>query len=487
MRYLLLLFFCFVSLTGVSSEPPSLSVPTGNSDRMPAQQAQNENTDQPVNIEQLYTDMRINASTQQMDLEVINNYAQRMARRCENAAAIGDGRCQDVLNYLNSPDSLSPTGEVPSQSYPHLSDWIMNRVSQRCASSGGTNSGEATISCSESEVYQDDRLHRAHGASQPILGDKILDSITDFFKTKASGWGDTMQSFAKTLFFILATISLTWTMGFLVLKQADISEFFSELVKFVFTTGLFYWLLLLSTGDLPGAFLSSAEQLATESVEANGESFNSRTTPSSFVGYGLGLFDRIQDVPVSAKGWLTGETQFMFVNAILQHLLVLAILVILSIIAFNWMMCIVTFWVQTYGAIIFLGFGGARWTSDMAINYYKNMLMVVIKLFVIILLANMGAKGINDYIAEQGHDVGILGFASILIIAIAILKLATTIPDLVVAILSSRGTSGAQGVGIGTSQLAGMAMGAVATAGGAAGKGLSMLKDAVSKDKDGDK
>ncbi|MGS0066676.1 type IV secretion system protein, partial [Escherichia coli] len=31
-------------------------------------------------------------------------------------------------------------------------------------------------------------------------------------------------------------------------------------------------------------------------------------------------------------------------------------------------------WILLYAGVFFLGFGGSRWTSDMAINYYKTVL-----------------------------------------------------------------------------------------------------------------
>jgi type IV secretion system protein VirB6/type IV secretion system protein TrbL len=34
-------------------------------------------------------------------------------------------------------------------------------------------------------------------------------------------------------------------------------------------------------------------------------------------------------------------------------------------------------WVLAYGGVFFLGFGGSRWTSDLAINYYKTVLNAV--------------------------------------------------------------------------------------------------------------
>src|SRR4051812_34333383 len=48
---------------------------------------------------------------------------------------------------------------------------------------------------------------------------------------------------AKRLFWALATISLAWTMGLLIVRQ-DIGEVLMELVRFMVVTGTFYWILI---------------------------------------------------------------------------------------------------------------------------------------------------------------------------------------------------------------------------------------------------
>ena len=52
------------------------------------------------------------------------------------------------------------------------------------------------------------------------------------------------------------------------------------------------------------------------------------------------------------------------------------ILALLAIIAVNMLLLLVSVWLLMYAGIFFLGFGGSRWTSDMAINYYKTVLGV---------------------------------------------------------------------------------------------------------------
>jgi len=56
----------------------------------------------------------------------------------------------------------------------------------------------------------------------------------------------------------------------------------------------------------------------------------------------------------------------------------IGILVLLAVITVNMLLLLVSGWLLMYAGIFILGFGGSRWTSDMAINYYKTVLAVVV-------------------------------------------------------------------------------------------------------------
>ena len=52
------------------------------------------------------------------------------------------------------------------------------------------------------------------------------------------------------------------------------------------------------------------------------------------------------------------------------------ILIVCALIAVNMILLLCAAWIVLYAGLIFLGFGGCRWTSDMAINYYRTVLGV---------------------------------------------------------------------------------------------------------------
>jgi hypothetical protein len=47
------------------------------------------------------------------------------------------------------------------------------------------------------------------------------------------------------------------------------------------------------------------------------------------------------------------------------------VLVVCALIAVNMILLLCAAWIVTYAGLMFLGFGGCRWRSDMAINYYR--------------------------------------------------------------------------------------------------------------------
>lgn len=80
----------------------------------------------------------------------------------------------------------------------------------------------------------------AHAA---IDNNGVLDDVALQFMTAASTWTGVITNYASWLFWLLGTISLVWTGGTLLLRQADIREFFAEFIRFIMTFGFFLWLL----------------------------------------------------------------------------------------------------------------------------------------------------------------------------------------------------------------------------------------------------
>ncbi|HFO1150676.1 TPA: P-type conjugative transfer protein TrbL [Pseudomonas aeruginosa] len=70
--------------------------------------------------------------------------------------------------------------------------------------------------------------------------------LLDLVKNSAAQWDGKLRGYAKTLFWLLASIQFVWTFMPLVFRQADFGEIVGELIRFILVIGFFYALLLFS-------------------------------------------------------------------------------------------------------------------------------------------------------------------------------------------------------------------------------------------------
>ena len=71
----------------------------------------------------------------------------------------------------------------------------------------------------------------------------MLDDTIGLFAQATAQWEKVIRDAAMFLFWTLGTISLVFTYGFMLVRKADIGEFFSETVRFMLFFGFFMWLL----------------------------------------------------------------------------------------------------------------------------------------------------------------------------------------------------------------------------------------------------
>ena len=77
------------------------------------------------------------------------------------------------------------------------------------------------------------------GASAQLTNQGMLDQVVTAFATRAAAWETVVMNAAMWLFWTLGAISLVWTGGMMVLRKADIGQFFAELIRFMLFFGFF--------------------------------------------------------------------------------------------------------------------------------------------------------------------------------------------------------------------------------------------------------
>ncbi len=295
----------------------------------------------------------------------------------------------------------------------------------------------------------------------------LLDNILYRFSVTASMWSQTILSYARYLFWSLATISMVWTYGLMALRRADIQEFMAETVRFIVVVGFFYWILDNGPG-IATAIMDSLRQLA---AKASGIDWH--VSPSDIVDVGFDIVSKAID---NSSIWSPAATTVGLIVAGI-------ILIVLALVSINMLIILITAWVLTYGGIILLGFGGGRWTQDIAIQYYKTVLGIALQAFAMILIIGIGKSFVDQYYAAMSKDILLKEMFVMLVVAVLLLVLINKIPPVLSGIVSGGGSGGGGGLGLGGALgAAGIAGAALAGAAGAAtaqsAGGLSALNAA---------
>lgn len=302
-------------------------------------------------------------------------------------------------------------------------------------------------------------------ASAQLTNQGMLDQVVTEFATRASAWQTVVMNAAMFLFWTLGTISLVFTFGFMALRKADIGEFFAEFIRFILFFGFFLWLLR----NGPAFADSIIQSLARIGEQASGVA---SVTPSGIVDIGFMIL----------KQALGNSSVWSPVDSFIGVALSIGILVLLAVIAVNMLLLLVSAWLLMYAGIFFLGFGGSRWTSDMAINYYKTVLGVAVQIMAMVLLIGIGNDLLSSFYARM--NTGTLNFEELgvmLVFCVALLMLVNRVPPLVAGIITGSGVGGAGGIGnFGAGAAMGAAMAAAGMAtGGAAMAGKAMISGAA--------
>lgn len=300
------------------------------------------------------------------------------------------------------------------------------------------------------------------GAAAQLTNQGMLDQVVTEFATRASSWQTVVLNAATWLFWTLGTISLVWTGGMLILRKADIGDFFAEFIRFILFFGFFLWLLR-NGPSFASSIIRSLQQLGEQ---ASGVS---SVTPSGIVDIGFMIW----------KQAITNLSLWSPIDSFVGTALSAGIMLLLAAVAVNMLLILVSAWILMYAGIFFLGFGGSRWTSDMAINYYKTVLGVAVQLFAMVLLVGIGNDLLSTFYAKMNK--GVLNFEELgvmLIFCFALLMLVTKIPGLLSGVITGAGV-GQAGIGnFGAGAIAGAAMGAAgmaATAGAALAAGATSM------------
>jgi type IV secretion system protein TrbL len=284
----------------------------------------------------------------------------------------------------------------------------------------------------------------------------VLDQIVAQFQARSAGWEGTLRSFATGTFGILAGVEMVWAGFKLAFRGADVSEWLAEIVNQILFLGFF--LALLENSVTWGQAIVSSFRQAASAAGGGG------IAPSDVFAAGVKIAAMVLNQmsiwhPEASAGLMVAGIVIEVCFALMAAFMVLALVESFLIISMG---------------VLFMAFGGSRWTKDFAVSTVRYTISVGAKLFVLQLLVSIGTGLIQSW-ANSFTDVTDASLCILIGCSIVMLALVKVLPDTMQHIVN--GSSMASG-----SALVGAAA-AVSGAVGAAGLGMvgagSMMGNAV--------
>ena len=257
----------------------------------------------------------------------------------------------------------------------------------------------------------------------------IVSTLLSKFQNAGKTWATTIKNAATSLFWILALISLVFTGVFMLLRRAELLEITVELVRYILFTGFFYWLLV-NGPDFAGKIIASLWQLGGQA---------SGTGNSIFPGDIFTLGMQVLQGTLAHIEWWRPET------VLIPVIIALIIFIVCTLVAANVVLLLCAAWVVLLAGLIFLGFGGCRWTSDMAINYYRTMLGIGVSLMTMLLVVGVGINFLQNLVTTAGQTPDIPSLAAIMGATILLAVISHQLPRMVASIATGGGYGGAVG------------------------------------------
>ncbi|WP_166665254.1 P-type conjugative transfer protein TrbL [Scandinavium goeteborgense] len=299
----------------------------------------------------------------------------------------------------------------------------------------------------------------------PLDSAGLLDDILNRFATVASTWDTVITNYATWIFWSLAVISMVWTFAMMAMQGEGISSALAEVVRFFAVLGFFFWLLT------NGPAIATSIQDSLRQLAANASGMSKSFSPSGVVDIGFDIVSRVVD---QSSIWSPADST---VGLILAGV----ILCVLALVGVNMLLLLISGWILSYAGIILLGFGGSRWTTDIAINYFKTVLGIALQLFTMVLIVGIGQSFIDQYYQAMGADAMQMKSMFVMLVAsIVLLVLVNKVPPMIGGIAGGASVQGIGGFGAGFALgAAATAAAAVATAGAAAAAGATSAAGGV--------
>jgi len=285
--------------------------------------------------------------------------------------------------------------------------------------------------------------------------DHALDEIVIAYKTASASWEPAIKTYAYRLFWLLVAIDWAWGAMKLATQNSEFDSVIGFVVNKIMVIGFFLALLTFSSGWAT----TIVDSLRSLAGIAGG---TTSITPSNVMDLGLNV----------AVGLLDDLSVLDLGTTIIAGLIAIVILIIFALITAELIFVLVTLWIILYAGVIMLAFGGSSWTQSYALNYFKTILAIAVKLFVIQLLIGIGTAILSNWATLLSDDPSFEEMGVIAAGVIVLYALVKGIGGLVESLITGHGAASTSGSGAITSAMT--ATGAMMA--GAAGYGAAAMQ-----------
>lgn len=273
--------------------------------------------------------------------------------------------------------------------------------------------------------------------------------IVQTFQNATSGWDTILKGYTLRLFALLLVLDIAWIGIRFALERPQLTDLIKQITLTIFFACVFLavinhykdW-----SWQIISQFQGIAKQLTPDFVDE-----------ASPLKIGFGLCAKIL---ATMSVWSPIDS---FIYAIASFIILICFALLSAQVIF--IKCEAT--LSMAAAMILIGFGGAGFTKDYAINTIRYVIAVAFKLFVITLLLGVGASFINEMSVTKAPT-----YEELFVIigaVVVLLSLSTSLPDVCAGIINGSHVSSGMALVRTAGAVAGAAVGGMLAGVGATG------------------
>ena len=280
--------------------------------------------------------------------------------------------------------------------------------------------------------------------------EQVFDTILAKYQSAAAHWQGIMLSAAKSIFWPLALISLSWRLIQRAIDGVDIPGLFREIFWPGFFIG-FYYFLLVNGSSIASAILSTFMHLADQGSAVSGMS-SLAYSPSGIMSMANEIWWEV--LKTSGKGivfsFIPGTDSGFFAN-LLGVFVSFGIWVLLAMVAIDVLILLIASWVLLYGGLVILAFGGGFGFGfqQYAINYFRSVIALGLQLLGTGLIVTVGLSVMQTDLIAFKDGFNLQTLMSFLLCAMAMKMVVGSIPPMLAGMINGNvGALGPKGEGV---------------------------------------